>query len=287
MATSGVSSAVRFSVAFDSRNCKKIDDTETALTILELPKQELMKDKNKKIAKYLIGTDSIVLNTTSEERVLMVVGATGAGKTTLINGMVNFTLGVKWEDEFRFKLIHEQTRQSQDKSQTTWITAYTLPVYAGSKIGYNLTIIDTPGFGDTGGIEKDNQITHQIKDFFSLPPPFGIDKIHGIGFVTQSSLPRLTPTQKYIFDSILSIFGHDIEDNIFLVTTFADGKRPQVLAAVRAAQIKFHEPGFKFNNSALFADSNNDDNEEGEDDTFDTMFWDMGMKSFKRFFYAF
>ena len=59
------------------------------------------------------------------EKVFMVVGATGAGKSTLVNGMVNYLLGVQWNDEFRFKIITEESKASQAHSQTQYITAYT------------------------------------------------------------------------------------------------------------------------------------------------------------------
>ena len=111
------------------------------------------------------------------------------------------------------------------------ITAYTFHKEQGFPLPYSLTVIDTPGFGDTEGLERDKKITAQIKEFFSSEN--GIDQLHAIGFVVQSSLPRLTPTQSYIFDAILSMFGKDIAENIFLMTTFADGEEPQVLDAVR------------------------------------------------------
>jgi len=214
------------------------------------------------------------------EKVLMVVGATGAGKTTLINGMMNYILGVEWDDDFRFKLIVEDHRVSQANSQTKSITAYTFYPMKGSAIPYKFTIIDTPGFGDTEGLRRDKEITKQIKEFFSIPPPNGIDHIDGIGVVTQASVARLTLTQKYIFNSVLSIFGNDVSKNIFLMITFADGQRPPVVDAIREANVPCHEY-FKFNNSALFAK-----NSEAEN-TFDEMFWDMGFHSFQSFFNKF
>ena len=209
-----------------------------------------------------------------KEKVILVVGATGAGKSTLINGMVNYIMGVEWKDEFRFKIVTEEV-SSQANSVTKEITAYTNYPLEGSAILYVLTIVDTPGFGDTEGLSRDVFITNQIKEFFSLGPPHGIDHLDGIGFVTQSSLARLTPTQKYIFDSILSIFGKDVENNFFMMITFADGKNPPVLEAIEKAQISY-DSFFKFNNSALFAD-----NSKGG---FDEMFWQMGRESFKHFF---
>ena len=217
----------------------------------------------------------------ASEKVLMVLGAAGAGKSTLINGMINYIFGVQWKDNFRFKLITEEAK-SQAQSQTKAITAYTIHCMNGSRVQYNLTIIDTPGFGDTCGIKRDQEITEQIKAFFSVQGRNGISHINGIGFVTQSALARLTPTQQYIFDSILAIFGKDVEKNIFMMVTFADGQKPPVMSAIEAANIP-HTGFYKFNNSALFAEIGDDDDE----DNFDEMFWRMGVSSFKKFFSAF
>ena len=212
-------------------------------------------------------------------KVLMVIGATGAGKTTLINGITNYILGVSWEDDYRFKLIAEPTSQDQSKSQTMDITAYTFYKDKGSPLGYTLTVIDTPGFGDTEGLDRDKYILSQIKELFSIQGDEGIDQLHGIGFVTQAPLARLTPSQRYVFDSILSVFGKDVADNIFLMITFADGMRPPVLDAVKAAKVPSNT-FFKFNNSALFA-------ENSAQNEFDSMFWRMGVKSFQEFFDTF
>ena len=218
------------------------------------------------------------------ERVFLVVGATGAGKSTLINGMVNYLFGVEWKDDFRFKLITEDDKLTQANSQTNNITAYTFHAMKGSPIPYTFTVIDTPGFGATEGLKRDKQITEQIKEFFSISPPEGIDHLDGIGFVTQSSQSRLTKTQEYIVDSILSIFGKDVSQNIFMMLTFADGQRPPVLEAIKKAEIP-STVSFNFNNSALFADNSTD--HESIDFNFDEMFWKMSVSSFKKFFVEF
>ncbi|GCB75294.1 hypothetical protein scyTo_0019748 [Scyliorhinus torazame] len=231
---------------------------------------------------------------------IMVLGATGAGKTTLINGMINYILGVKWEDNFRYKLIDEGTGRSQAESQTSSITAYELHHREGFQIDYSLTIIDTPGFGDTRGLTRDKLITDQIREFFTSPD--GIDQIDAVCFVAQASLARLTQTQKYIFDSILSIFGKDIAENIQILVTFADGQVPPVLEAINVAEVpcpkdkKGFPVHFKFNNSAVFAQrsasgnsanrSSPCDSDEGEGDNFDSMFWKMGSISMQKFFSA-
>ncbi|KAK3591693.1 hypothetical protein CHS0354_040624 [Potamilus streckersoni] len=217
------------------------------------------------------------------EKTIMVVGATGSGKSTLIDGIVNYVMDVEWKDDWRFTIIdlkdvEKKKKNNQSESQTEWITCYTIHSRPGSRIKYTLNIIDTPGFGDTRGFERDQAIVEQIRLFFTTPPPKGIYELDAVCFVTQAPLARLTPHQKYIFDSVLSLFGKDMSKNIFVLVTFADGNDPPVKKALEAAEVPFQR-AFKFNNSALFASTN-----YSEEARFGQMFWDMGKESFNVFF---
>ena len=226
---------------------------------------------------------------TVPEKVIMVVGATGSGKTTTVNAMINHVLGVQWKDDFRLKMIDELSSNqgagtigNQAHSQTQFVSCYTLPYMDGFKIPYNLTIGDTPGFGDTRGIERDKAITEQIRRFFHTKGSAGIDHVDAICFMAQAGNPRLTPTQQYVFDRILAMFGKDIKENVLVLFTFADGQKPQALSVMLQAGILEDESNFfKFNNSALFVANSGEEDEEN----FDRMFWRMGIKSFEKFFH--
>jgi predicted GTPase len=100
-------------------------------------------------------------------KTILLTGETGSGKTTWINAMVNYVLGVEWDDPFRFILVDEDVRGgSQANSQTQGVTAYDLHHQNGFRIPFSLTIVDTPGFGDTGGIARDKEITSAIEKLF-------------------------------------------------------------------------------------------------------------------------
>ena len=48
----------------------------------------------------------------------MLVGATGTGKSTFVDGIINYVLGVTWEDPFRYTIIDlEDEEKTHSKNQ--------------------------------------------------------------------------------------------------------------------------------------------------------------------------
>ncbi|CAG0905542.1 unnamed protein product, partial [Darwinula stevensoni] len=242
----------------------------------EIRCEEISRDEGSRTARLVLPFDSI--ESEKDEKVILLLGATGTGKSTLVNAVVNHFYGVEYEDPFRLVLIPETEGVRASQSQTTWVTAYELPWQEGCRAPYGLTIVDTPGFGDTKGLTGDKGITTQLQKFFGGG---GLKRVDGIGFVVQASSARLTPTEKYIFDSVLSAFGKDVAGNIYVMVTFADNRSQPVLEAIKDGKIP-HVDSFPFNNSALYAR-----NDESSDSRIDSMFWRLGAAAFSRFFERF
>ena len=52
-----------------------------------------------------------------KEKTIMVVGATGVGKSTLLDGLINFQLGVAWNETTRFKLISLTPEEEEKRTE--------------------------------------------------------------------------------------------------------------------------------------------------------------------------
>ena len=246
----------------------------------KLPIKQTMHDSKKGIAKYVLGTP--IPGQPMIEKVLLIVGESYADKTILINGMINNIFGVKWEDNFRLMLAIENTAKFQAHSQINLTTAYTIYPAHGSNLEYALTIIDTPAFVDTRTLEYDKMVIQQLENFFSVKGSNGIDHLDGIGIVVQAALPKLTYKQNFTINLILSMFGSDMANNLFMIVTNADGNDPPVMAAIAEAKIECKKY-YKFNNSALFA-SNKQNLQGDNDENVDKMFWKMGIIFYNKFF---
>ena len=184
-------------------------------------------------------------------------------------------MGIQYNDNFRYKIIHEDFGTNQDTSLTSDVIEY----YIKAKNGRLYQIIDTPGFGDTAGIKKDMEITNKITDFFL----YRINTINAVCLVTKSPENRLSATQSYIFDCIFDLFGEDTKKLFIAMLTFSDGGEANALSFLQSDKCLFskmiecdnQEWYFKFNNSAIL--------KRNKKDQLNLTFWNIGMKSFERF----
>ncbi|XP_073762123.1 uncharacterized protein isoform X1 [Danio rerio] len=185
-------------------------------------------DENEKVRKWTFGTR----DASKPHKIFLLVGETGVGKTTIINTMVNYLMGVKFEEETWYEITEEAVRD-QSESQTSEITMYEVfPV----KSSISLTIIDTPGYGDTRGLEKDLEVAENLSALFQNND--GVREVDAVCFVIQASKNRLSDRQHYIISSVLSLFGKDIVNNIVFLITHSDGLPPKnVLSAINKAKI--------------------------------------------------
>ena len=55
---------------------------------------------------------------------ILLIGETGSGKTTMINSLINFLNDIGLNDNFRYILIDESDEESKSKSKTSFITIY-------------------------------------------------------------------------------------------------------------------------------------------------------------------
>ncbi|XP_047012483.1 uncharacterized protein LOC108268227 isoform X2 [Ictalurus punctatus] len=191
-----------------------------------------------------------------QNKTILLLGETGTGKTTLINAMVNYILGVKFTDKVWFEITEEggdNHMSDQSESQTTEITVYKIFIQ-GNPIC--LTIIDTPGYGDTRGAEYDKQISENLYKLFHNDT--GVKEIDAVCLVVKASVNQLSDRLQYVFNAVLSVFGKDIKDNIVIFVTHSDGMPPDdALNTIKKAGVpcrknKENEPEhFLFNNRQI------------------------------------
>ncbi|KAH3872954.1 hypothetical protein DPMN_036177 [Dreissena polymorpha] len=143
----------------------------------------------------------------------------------------------------------------------------------GSRIPYTLNVIDTPGFGDARGIDRDDEICDQIREMLADKEQTGIITIDAECYVFEAQATGPTPKQRNIFQLIMSLFGNDIAQNICSMITFANGRDHTHFEAFDETGLLFGER-FTFDNSDLRSPKKH----------LSYFLWGENMSSFERFF---
>lgn len=205
-----------------------------------------------------------------DNRTIMLFEMRSSGNGALINGMLNYIFGVKWNDSYRIQLANEDTKEPP------MLTVYKINHQDGFNIDYSLTIIDCQSKRD----EDFGQFEILTQELIQC---FDIDKcvqhLHAACLVCENASEPSFPGWQ--LGNFINAFKWMHVTRAALLTA-ADAQEPAVLK--RLDFMSRTENGevlhFKFNTSALHAPKTLATQE------FDERCWDMGNTGMKIFFQA-
>ena len=186
----------------------------------------------------------------------MLLGKTGAGKTTMLDALSNYLLGVNMFDNFRYRVV-TPGNGNQAESQTRDTVLYHIPSSLIKNRIFKdvccITFVDSPGYGDTGGLEEDQRTKMMLHHLLTT-----LTKIDYVFLVAKSDEQRIDAFTKNVYDEITQLYAKDVIPRIIATITHSQGPRANVLTAFKdpSINIKIDDRYFLFNNNAIFQDRN-------------------------------
>lgn len=167
----------------------------------------------------------------------ILLGDTGAGKSTFINFLWNFYYGstnsdeifckhpsvrlaipcANWLDCLEEKYQEGNTEHNindQTQSQTKDCSLY---LFQSKKISCELELIDTPGFNDTNGTQDDEDNLNCIEKALRSVP-----HLNGIMLVVNGTIPRIGASFHNFLHSLQQVWPNDLLTNCIVILTNCD-----------------------------------------------------------------
>ncbi|VEN38048.1 unnamed protein product [Callosobruchus maculatus] len=170
---------------------------------------------------------------------ILLLGTTGVGKSTFINSIANylsfdnfevakeeklhvlipctFKIRDKDQEEQTIKVGEEDKNEAQTvgDSATQDVKTYVFPIKEGKHM---IRLIDTPGMGDTRGIEQDNSNSESILSYIGK-----LKHLHAICYLLKSNETRCTVFFEYCLTQIFSRLDKSATDNLVFIFTNTRG----------------------------------------------------------------
>lgn len=171
-----------------------------------------------------------------DELNILIIGETGVGKSTFINAFINYLTFDTLDDSMKNeelnwvipcsfnvqnmdrsnpdgKITQRKIKVGQDDDEADGATGVSAtqkttvyPVTLGNTV---VRLIDTPGIGDTRGVEKDKE---NMANILSMLRNF--DKLHGILFLLKSNSSRLNFMFRFVVEELLTHLHRDAARNM-------------------------------------------------------------------------
>ncbi|KAK1775417.1 hypothetical protein QBC45DRAFT_335358 [Copromyces sp. CBS 386.78] len=187
------------------------------------------------------------LEKSNETIVAVFTGPSGAGKSTQINAFVSYLLGGEVDDPARVLLIDDR-KFKQSASVTQLVTCFRIRPFAPVFENKTLMIVDTPGYGDSRGVERDAFVTAAMAEFFDT-----VSHVNSVIFVCKANDARTTilePVATYVF----SLFAKDVRKCLRTLYTFSDGGKVLAHDTLEGLQWPVENGEVQVNNSAFGLD---------------------------------
>jgi len=184
--------------------------------------------------------------------IVVFTGASGHGKSTQINAFISYLFGAAVDDAARIMTIDDRSA-NQTASVTQYVTCYRIRPFSPLFGGKTLLVIDTPGYADTRGLDRDNFVTAAMKDLFDT-----IKHVNAIVMTCKANETR-TVTLKPVTAFIFQLFAKNVRNCLRTVYTFSDGGAPQAQGALKELFWPIENGEIEVNNSAftIVIDKNN------------------------------
>lgn len=202
---------------------------------------------------------------------LVIIGRTGAGKTTFINSVVNHFYGIEYDEERQIAITQEQflidpktqkeirivlncnmeefkDKQTDIGGNLTLSQTKKSNIYDLENDEFKLTMIDTPGLVDTAGFEEDQQHIKNICEAVA-----SLSDFHAVVLVHKANDCRKDASLAYLIAEFKNMLPKDCENN-FLICFTSSVNTDNVPAIAPLNELGFRcNPGsyFVFENSAL------------------------------------
>ncbi|EGC32234.1 hypothetical protein DICPUDRAFT_98950 [Dictyostelium purpureum] len=143
------------------------------------------------------------------------MGMTGTGKTTFIEFILNVLTGQAHSPT----TLRAQDIENQGigESKTNTVCRYEIRYYYGNQWKFGITIVDTPGFADVGGLEKDDQHIKSILNNVGK-----LENLDSVSYVVNGGLTRKTLEPLKVLCTVFSILPNEALNCVSTIVSFCD-----------------------------------------------------------------